>query len=76
MTELALAQKNKFIKENAGKTDEVLIETTQNGFLEGYTKGYIKCYIKSDCAALINKVAKVKLLQPYKDGIKGELIYE
>lgn len=76
MTELALAQKNKFIKENAEKLDEVLIETTQNGFLEGYTKGYIKCYIKSGCTALINKVAKVKLLQPYKDGIKGELIYE
>lgn len=76
MTELEVAQKNKFLKENIGVTDEVLIETTQNGFLEGYTKGYIKCYIKSDCTALINQVVRVKLIEPFKDGMKGEIIYE
>jgi len=76
MTELEVAQKNKFLKENIGVTDEVLIETTQNGFLEGYTKGYIKCYIKSDCTALINKVVNVRLIEPFKDGMKGEIIYE
>ena len=76
MTELEVAQKNKFLKENIGVTDEVLVETTQNGFLEGYTKGYIKCYIKSDCTALINKVVNVRLIEPFKDGMKGEIIYE
>lgn len=76
MTELEVAQKNKFLRENIGVTDEVLVETTQNGFLEGYTKGYIKCYIKSDYTALINKVVNVRLIEPFKDGMKGEIIYE
>ena len=54
--------------------EEVLIEKKEEDYYVGYTKNYLPCYIKSN-TDITNKIIKIKLTKPYKNGLIGE-IYE
>lgn len=55
-----------------GKTFSVLIESKQDSCWRGLTQNYLKVFVKSD-KNLAGKIIKVKLLELYKDGIKGKI---
>ena len=65
--------KSDFIAYNQNNTLEVLVEEKTSDQWVGYSKNYIRCYISSN-KDLTNKVVKVKVIKPYKDGAIAELI--
>lgn len=60
----------KFFKSCIGDTRTVLFEEKDGEFITGYTDNYIKVYTKG---SEINCFKKVKLIEIYKDGMKGEI---
>ena len=62
-----------YINEMLNKEESVLIEENKQGVAEGYGKHYIKCYIKD---ANLNEadIVKVKMVEPYLDGVLCEKI--
>ena len=71
---LANSLKEKFIAENFGRSEEVLFEEKEEEYFVGYSKNYIKCYVKNE-KDLANSIFKVKILEPFKDGAKCEIIF-
>ncbi|MCI6012716.1 MAG: tRNA (N(6)-L-threonylcarbamoyladenosine(37)-C(2))-methylthiotransferase MtaB [Firmicutes bacterium] len=68
------AEKNYFAKCAARKeVRTVLFEETDGGLLTGYSENYIKVYA-SGGEDRLNRFQKVRLLEEYKDGMKGEII--
>lgn len=67
------ALKSDFIEFNKSIDHEVLIEEKIGDYFVGYSKNYIRCYIKSD-EDLINQIAKVKIVEEYKDGAIADII--
>lgn len=67
----------RFLKKNIGTVAEVLIEEefeSEKGILlRGYSQNYIRVYIQEE-RDLINEFCQVKLVEIYKDGMKGELL--
>ena len=51
---------------------EVLFEEPEGEYFTGHTPNYIKVYVPG--AGLHNQLAKVRLLEPYKDGMLGALL--
>ncbi|MBR4409940.1 MAG: hypothetical protein IKT31_01335, partial [Firmicutes bacterium] len=51
----------------------VLFEEWSDEYLTGYTENYIKVYAEGGEEHL-NSFQKVRLLEEYKDGMKGEII--
>lgn len=74
MKEVEKDLKARFLRLKLGKEDEVLVENYQKGLLKGFTKGYEKCYIKSDNLSLVNQIVKVKIIEPFADGVRAEII--
>lgn len=73
--ELIAASENaatEFYKGCVGESRLVLIENIEKGMLTGYTDNYVKAYINSNNKELINKMIKVKIVEQYNDGVKGE----
>ena len=70
LIKLGAQLKENFIQKNIGRVADVYAETEENGISEGFTTNYIKIYspLKS------GEMGKVKLIEPYQDGIKGELV--
>jgi len=62
--------KDKFIAANLGRVADVYAETQRDGLSEGFTSNYIKVYSPLG----VGELGKVKLVAPYLDGIKGELL--
>jgi len=56
-----------------GMPRTVLFEEWDDGLITGYTENYIKVYAEGGEEHL-NRFQKVKLLEEYKDGMKGEII--
>ena len=56
-----------------GEVRTVLFEEWDDGFITGYTENYIKVYAEGGEEHL-NSFQKVRLLEEYKDGMKGEII--
>ena len=56
-----------FVKKMSGQEFEMLIETTQDGFLVGHTENFIKCYLETDDIE-VNVIKTVKIVKPFKDG--------
>ena len=50
-------------------------EEIEEGVITGYTDNYIKVYVSGGEKDL-NEFRKVKLIEPYKDGMKGEIVDE
>ena len=71
----------KFLESSAGDMRRVLFEQEEPGAegengekrISGYTENYIKVYAFGSPAHL-NSFQKVKLLEPYKEGMKGEIL--
>lgn len=74
MTELAEKNKISFIEKNIGKTFEVIIENSKDGYYLAHTKNYILCYIKSEKTLISNDVTSVKILGSFNDGALAEII--
>ena len=57
-----------------GEERTVLFEEWDGDLITGYTENYIKVYAEG-AEEHINSFQKVRLLEEYKDGMKGEIIY-
>ena len=56
-----------------GEVRTVLFEEWDDGLITGYTENYIKVYAEGG-EEYLNSFQKVRLLEEYKDGMKGEII--
>lgn len=65
----------RFFQENQGSVRRVLIEeyAEDYGCLTGYTDNYIRVYIKGEKGKRMNCFQDVILLEPFADGMKGEI---
>ena len=63
---------NEFFKKCIGVSRTVLFEEWDGEYITGYTDNYIKVYAKGSDEDL-NCFREVKLLEIYKDGMKGEI---
>lgn len=64
----------RFFASCQGQTRRVLIEEMYDGsLLTGYTDNYVKVYLVGG-EEMLNQFYNVKLLNQYKDGMKGEII--
>ena len=63
---------NDFFERCKGVTRTVLFEEWDGDFITGYTDNYVKVYAKGSDEDL-NCFREVKLLEIYKDGMKGEM---
>ena len=64
--------RTEFLKKNIGTVREVYLEESDGEFNVGYTDNYIKVY----SSAGVKTCSKHILKEIYKEGIKGEIIYE
>ncbi len=64
--------KDNFVNRNVGKIYPVLCEAKHGEMLEGYTPNYIRTYFEGNLPA--GTVVNVKIIAPYKDGAKGEIV--
>lgn len=66
---------HRFFQENQGRVRSVLIEehAQDYGCLTGYTDNYIRVYLKGGNKKMMNCFQEVKLLEPFADGMKGEI---
>ena len=64
--------KNNFALSFCDTAQEILCERKRNGLWEGYTKEYLRVYFTGK--AKVGEIVKVKILTPYLDGAKGEII--
>ena len=71
LSKLNQVLRENFIKKN--KYEEVLFEEQEDGLYVGYTKNYIRTYVKSK-QDLKDKIAKVKIKKPFKEGASGKLV--
>lgn len=63
----------RFFARNQGAARRVLFEEiSEDGLLTGYTDNYIKAYV-SGGSEMLNQFYYVRLLNEYKDGMKGEI---
>jgi len=64
----------KFFRQNLGTTRKVLFEQydSKTGLLEGLSDNSIKIYCKGE-ETNCNTFAEVKLIELYRDGVKGEM---
>lgn len=67
------ALKSRYIEKNIGKTLSFLPETEKGDFVVGYSENYIRIYAKGEFK---EKIVKVKVLGPYLDGVRAEIIKE
>lgn len=71
------AAASEFFRRNKGNVETVLLEEIyeEKKLITGYTGNYIRVYISIDepekAAARVNTMVKVKLTDPYADGMKG-----
>lgn len=76
LKEVADTLKTCYINKNITKIEEVLIEENKNGYFVGFGKNYIKTYIKPAIQIKPNQIVKVKIIEPFKDGVIGEIIWQ
>jgi threonylcarbamoyladenosine tRNA methylthiotransferase MtaB len=69
---VAAEMKEQYAQSLIGSVQEVLFEETEGDYATGHTPNYLKVYAKGQ--DLHNQILSVKLLEPYKDGILGEIL--
>ena len=57
-----------------GEERVVLTEEKDGSCLAGYTDNYVKAYIEGVGEDQLNKFLRVRVITPYKDGVKCSLI--
>ena len=73
MLALAKASARKFRQRFLGRTMEVLFEQEAGGIWSGLTANYIRVYSVGN-GDQSNTTRNVKLLEPYRDGVRGEIV--
>lgn len=63
--------KQKFYNKNKNTIHKMLVEETDNQYALGYTENYIYTYLNKQCK--VGDIVEVKLLENFKDGMKGEI---
>ena len=63
---------NSYFQLITGKTFELLVEEKEDKYFTGYTENYVKVYAKDNLE--INKFYKVKMLEPFKQGMLVEVV--
>ena len=58
------------------QTFNMLIEETEENYYVGYTENYVKAYLSLNAPVKPNQIVKVKLTEPFKNGMKAELVLE
>ena len=73
LIEKADAASQQFFEKCTGAVRRVLFEElTEDGLLTGYSDNYVKVYAMGT-PEMLNQFYWVKLLEPYQDGMKGEI---
>lgn len=54
----------------------MLVEEIEENYYVGYTENYVKAYLSLNESIKPNQIVKVKLTEPFKNGMKAELILE
>jgi len=72
LQELNKEFKNKFYSSNLNKVHNVLIEEVGGNLSLGYTDNYIYTYIDGEYE--VGDIVQVKLIKPYLQGMKGEIV--
>ncbi len=72
MAETCAESERAFLDKMLGKTVSVLLETPQNGFIEGYTENYTRVKVRCD-ENLCGSIVKVKLHSREGDCCAGEI---
>lgn len=65
-------KKHAFAEKMKGETLMFLPEEFKDGFLEGYSENYLRLYVDTDKKP--DSIVKVKVLEPFKDGAKAQII--
>ena len=74
LIEKAEADAGRFYKKCRGAVRRVLFEEEADcGMLTGYTDNYVKVYVPAG-NEFLNRFSEVRLLEEYKDGMKGEFV--
>lgn len=63
--------KKNFAEKFVGKTLNFLFEEEKDGYYQGYSENYLRVYIKEFTPN--NKINKVKVIEPYSDGVLCKL---
>lgn len=63
--------KTAFVEKMTGKTLDMLIEETKDGYVEGYSENYLRLYLKGEYRS--GQLKKVTVIKPYKDGAIVEI---
>jgi tRNA A37 methylthiotransferase MiaB len=69
---LKAQKKQAFAEKMQGKILEFLPEEVKDGLLEGYSENYLRLYVDTNFKQ--DKIIKVKVLEPFKDGAKAQII--
>lgn len=72
LQKVAYDSRVKYLQSMFDRTFEVLTEDEENGCVVGYTENYIKVYLPKNTP--VNDLFKVKLLELFADGVKGEIV--
>ncbi len=72
LLEKKTACKLAFATKNVGREELFLGEEVIDGYCEGYAGNYLRLYVPGDVDT--NKLVKVKIVKPYKDGAVAEKI--
>lgn len=78
MSKVSIESANAFLDSLKGQIRTVLFEEIKEGVISGYSENYIKvyCSIEDENSGLLNSLVKVRLLEIYEDGMKGEIVNE
>ena len=63
--------KERFVLDNLNTIQEMLVEESVDGYLEGYSGNYLRLYLKDQP---VKGIVKVKLISPFKDGVLCEIV--
>ena len=69
---VAEGMRQEYLQTMAGKVEPVLFEEPEGEYFTGHTPNYIKVYVNG--AQLHNRILPVKLTEPFRDGMLGELV--
>lgn len=71
LEKLNITFKTNFYSRNKNTSHTLLVEAVENGYSLGYTENYIYTYLKGEYS--IGSIQKIKLIEPYLDGMIANL---
>lgn len=70
LEEEMLKIRHNILNENIGKIYNVLLETQENGFIDGYTENYLKVKIKNRDNSISGQIRKVRIISVIEDNVE------